>query len=76
MMNTFLIANITPTCKSLEDKSVLFSHFYLYQETKKKPGLHIQQTANKLVNKFFHRFTVAKKFSVLVTWGTAPVPLG
>ena len=54
---------------------MLFSHFYLYQETKKKPDLHIQQTANKLVNKFFHRFTVAKKFSVLVTWGTAPVPL-
>ena len=24
MMNTFIIANITTTCKSLEDKSMLF----------------------------------------------------
>ena len=37
--------------KSLEDKSILFTHFYLSGK-KLKPGLYLQQAGNKLLHVF------------------------
>ena len=53
---------------SLEDKSMLFTHFYLCQEKKQNPGLYLQQGGSKLLNMFF-----PIKLAVLVSWRTTPV---
>ena len=56
MVKTWLIVNINPIRKrySLDDKS-MFTHFYLCQEKKYKPGFYLQQAGNRLLNMFFHR---------------------
>ena len=49
MVNTLLMVNITAICNSLlEDKSTLFTHFYLMQGKKWKPDLSLQQAENIL----------------------------
>ena len=48
IVNTLLIVNITTTCKSLENKCILFTHFCFMQEKKKAPGLYLQQADNIL----------------------------
>ena len=47
-MNTLLIVNITTTCKSLENKCILFTHFCFMEEKKEAPGLYLQQADNIL----------------------------
>ena len=56
MVNTLplVMINIAYDTDSLEDKSVLFPHFYL-SEKKQKPGLYLRQGGNKLLNMFFRR---------------------
>ena len=49
MPNTLLMVNINPILRdSLDNKSMLLTHFYPMSRKKKKPGLYLQQAGNTL----------------------------